>query len=58
MKGNDVKRTNVSIIRGVGVQKSLSAVVLSRILKYFGYVTRAEAMNSLFVQGKVEGTRR
>ena len=52
------KRTNVSILREVGVQKRLSAVVLSRILKYFDLISRMEAMESLFIQEKeVERTR-
>ena len=39
---------NVSISNEVGVQKRLAAVV-------FGHVTSAEAMESLFIQEKVEG---
>lgn len=51
------KRTNASILREVGVEKRLSAVVLSRIMRYFGHVTRANNIETIFVQGKVNGAR-
>ncbi|CAH2226459.1 jg4165 [Pararge aegeria aegeria] len=52
-------RTNISILQEIGIKKRLSALVQSRILKFFGHVSRRESdsIGRLVVQGKVEGTR-
>lgn len=52
-------RTNVSIIQELGITQRLSAVVQSRILTYFGHVSRRnnDSIERLVVQGKVEGVR-
>lgn len=51
------RRTNVSVLKEVGVRKRLSTIVLGRMLSYFGHVMRAQKMETLFVQGKVDGKR-
>lgn len=52
-------RTNVSILRELGITQRLSTVVQSRILQYFGHVSRRnnDSIERLVVQGKVEGAR-
>ncbi|CAH2268569.1 jg20064 [Pararge aegeria aegeria] len=52
-------RTNISILQEIDIEKRLSALVQSRILKFFGHVSRLESdsIERLVVQGKVEGTR-
>ncbi|XP_063829606.1 uncharacterized protein LOC135078934 [Ostrinia nubilalis] len=52
-------RTNVSILQKLGVTQHLSTVVQSRILQYFGHVSRRDdnSIERQVVQGKVEGTR-
>lgn len=51
-------RTNISILRELKIEQRLSSTILSRILRYFGHVSRREnAMERLVIQGKVEGTR-
>ncbi|CAH2244837.1 jg23048 [Pararge aegeria aegeria] len=51
-------RTNNSILQEIGIKKRLSALVQSRILKFFGHVSRRESdsIERLVVQSKVEGT--
>ncbi|XP_063547168.1 uncharacterized protein LOC134754758 [Cydia strobilella] len=53
------RRTNISILQEFKVTQRLSAIVHSRILRYFGHITRKEddAMERLVVQGRVDGTR-
>ncbi|CAH2257430.1 jg15810 [Pararge aegeria aegeria] len=36
-------RTNISILQEIGIKKRLSALVQSRILKFFGHVSRRES---------------
>ncbi|PZC84789.1 hypothetical protein B5X24_HaOG203779 [Helicoverpa armigera] len=52
-------RTNVSILQELGVTRRLSTIVQTRILQYFGHVSRRDnnSIERLVVQGKVEGTR-
>ncbi|CAH2230681.1 jg11986 [Pararge aegeria aegeria] len=51
-------RTNISILQEIGIKKRLSALVQSRILKFFGHISReSDSIERLVVQGKVEGTR-
>ena len=52
-------RTNVSILQELGITKRLSTIVQTRILQYFGHVSRRDnnSIERLVVQGKVEGTR-
>lgn len=52
-------RTNVSILQELGIKQRLSSVVQSRILQYFGHVSRRgnDSIERLVVQGRVEGTR-
>ncbi len=51
------KRTNQSILSEIGEERRLSSEVYARILKYFGHVTRANTLESIVVQGKVDGKR-
>ncbi|CAH2245851.1 jg8526, partial [Pararge aegeria aegeria] len=51
-------RTNISIIRELDIKQRLSTLVHSRILIFFGLVSRRDnSIERLVVQGKVEGTR-
>lgn len=52
-------RTNQSILQELGIKQRLSSVVQSRILTFFGHVSRRGELSieRLVVQGKVEGTR-
>ncbi|CAH2234371.1 jg23673 [Pararge aegeria aegeria] len=47
--------TNISILQEIGIKKRLSALVQSRILKFFGHVSRRESdsIERFVVQGKV-----
>lgn len=51
------KRTNVSILEEIGIQKRLSTVMLILMLKYLRHFTRAEEVESLFIQSKIEGAK-
>lgn len=52
-------RTNVSILQELGIKRRLSDLVQTRILKFFGHVSRrdTDSIERLVVQGRVEGTR-
>ncbi|XP_062532329.1 uncharacterized protein LOC134201487 [Bombyx mori] len=52
-------RTNVSILKQLGIKIRLSTVCLKRILEYFGYIARKDGDNleKLMITGKVEGNR-
>lgn len=52
-------RTNASILDELSIKERLSTQVRSRILKFFGHVSRRgnDSIERLVVQGKVEGTR-
>ncbi|CAH2262335.1 jg26875 [Pararge aegeria aegeria] len=52
-------RTNISIIRELDIKQRLSTLAHSRILKFFGHVSRRDnnSIERLVVQGKVEGTK-
>ncbi|XP_045488503.1 uncharacterized protein LOC123690047 [Pieris rapae] len=52
-------RTNVSILQELGIKQRLFSTVQSRILTFFGHVSRRgdQSIERLVVQGKVEGTR-
>ncbi|RVE43733.1 hypothetical protein evm_011582 [Chilo suppressalis] len=51
-------RTNVSILQELGIRQRLFSTVQSRILTFFGHVSRRNnlSIERLVVQGKVEGT--
>ena len=53
------RRTNVSILQELNVQRRLSATVRANILKFFGHITRSgeDSIERLVVQGHVEGRR-
>ena len=51
------KRANQSVLDEIGVECRLSSEVYARILKCFGHVTRANTLESIMVQGKVDGKR-
>ncbi|KAI8433901.1 hypothetical protein MSG28_015827 [Choristoneura fumiferana] len=52
-------RTNVSILKELGIGERLSTAVHSRILQFFGHVTRrgGDSVERLVVQGRVNGSR-
>ncbi|KAI8429179.1 hypothetical protein MSG28_007716 [Choristoneura fumiferana] len=52
-------RTNLSILEELQVKERLSSIVRSRILRYFGHVTRRgeHSIERLVVQGRVNGKR-
>lgn len=52
------RRTNISILSEIQPKQRLSSLVYSRILKFFGYITRGDNMERLIVQGKPDGKRR
>lgn len=51
-------RTNASVLQEVRPPKRLSSIVYTRILTFFGHISRSEHMERLIVQGKPEGNRR
>ncbi|TLM35327.1 hypothetical protein FEC37_18570, partial [Acinetobacter baumannii] len=52
-------RTNVSILKQLGIKIRLSTVCLKRILEYFGHIARKDGdiLEKLMITGKVEGNR-
>lgn len=52
-------RPLVSILQELGIKQRLSSIVQSRILTFFGHISRRDntSVERLVVQGKVEGTR-
>jgi len=52
-------RTNESILQELGIGQRLSSIVRTRILTFFGHVSRRGdvSVERLIVQGKIEGTR-
>ena len=53
------RRTNKSIIEEVHADRRLSGMVLERVIRYFGHLTRSDTgLEGIIVQGKVEGKRR
>ena len=52
-------RTNVSILEELGIKERLSSLIKTRILKFFGHISRkgSDSIERLVVQGRVEGTR-
>ena len=51
------KRLNQSVLDDIGVERRLSSEVYVRILKYFGRVTLTNTLESIMVQGKVDGKK-
>lgn len=52
-------RSNVSILQELGIKERLSALVETRMLKFFGHISRKgnDSIERLVVQGRVDGTR-
>ncbi|CAH2265177.1 jg16833 [Pararge aegeria aegeria] len=52
-------RTNKSILEELGITQRLSSIVQTRILTFFGHVSRRDndSIERLVVQGRIEGTR-
>lgn len=53
------RRTNVSILKELGITTRLSAICFQRILKYFGHIARRnpDSLEKLMVVGQVDGRR-
>ena len=52
-------RTNKLNIEEVHADRRLSGMVLERVIKYFGHLTRSDtSLEGIIVQDKVEGKRR
>ena len=51
-------RTIISVLREVYAGQRLSSIVLGRIVKYFGHLTRSNTgLEMIVIQGRVEGSR-
>ena len=51
------KRTNVSIIKELGIQERLATTVRKRVLKFIDHTIRQHNIKTLTIQGKIEGMR-
>ena len=52
-------RTNISVLREVHAGQRLSSIVLGRIVKYFGHLTRSNTdLERIVIQRRVEASRR